>query len=96
MSSLRYSQSSRRDLVEIAEYIARDNPTAAFRILERFDQACQDLARTPSLGFSVEELPDNWRVWPVGSYLIIYFPEGEGVGIIRIVHGARDLYQFRP
>ncbi len=96
MKSLRYSLRSQRDLLEIAEYIARDNPAAALKMLVRLEIACEDLARIPTMGFRIEDSVADWRTWPVGNYVIIYQPEGNGVGIIRVVHGARDLGQFLP
>jgi plasmid stabilization system protein ParE len=41
---------ARQDLVEIWQYIAADNPTAADALLDRIDESCRRLAEHPQLG----------------------------------------------
>lgn len=38
-----------------------------------------------------QELRPGLRSFPVGNYLILYYPIPEGIAILRIIHGARDL-----
>jgi toxin ParE1/3/4 len=51
------------------------------------------LSEFPGLGPSREELGHGVRSFPVGSYVIFYraLSEGDGIALLRIVHGARDL-----
>jgi toxin ParE1/3/4 len=79
-----------RDLHDILEYIARDKPLAAVRFVEKLEAECRSLARFPLIGASREGLVPGLRVFPVGNYVIYYRPEGDGVRIERILHGARD------
>lgn len=85
-----FSPSSRRDLYEIVEFIARDSPAAALRHVERLEESCWALARNPMLGTLREDLLPGLRLWTVGSHVICFRPSEDGVEIIRVVHGARD------
>jgi toxin ParE1/3/4 len=79
------------DAVEIWAYIAADNPSAADRLLDRFDRIFQKLATQPLLGRAVEQIAPNLRFIPIGSYLVFYRVTEDGVEIARILHGARDI-----
>jgi toxin ParE1/3/4 len=43
------------------------------------------------MGRKVGELAPNLRSLPVGSYLIFYRPIDDGIQLIRVLHGARDI-----
>lgn len=80
------------DLSEIVDFIRRDSPGAARRILGELRAAMQRLAAMPQMGHVREDLVEEpVRFWPVRSYLIIYRPEAEPLEIVRILHGARDV-----
>lgn len=91
MSKPFFSHPARRDLLEILEYIAKDNPQAAVTFVKKLEDKCFDLARNPDMGFLRDELTPGLRVWPVGNYLIFYRPVTDGIDVIRVIHGARDL-----
>jgi toxin ParE1/3/4 len=84
---------ARRDIVDIGEYIARDNPEAADRMVARFDDAFEFLSRHTRTGQSRDDLVSGMKLFPVGRYVIAFRPTtGEcTVEILRVVHGARDL-----
>jgi plasmid stabilization system protein ParE len=71
-----FSARSKRDLQDIVEYIARDNPAAAERVGLLLIEQADALANTPEMG---PVLPQrlNVRFFPVGSYLIIYRADEE-------------------
>jgi toxin ParE1/3/4 len=79
------------DLVEIAFHIAEQNLVAADRWLETIDEKCQRLARMPELGRKRPDLAPELRSFPVGNYIIFYRPLPDGIQVIRVLHGARDL-----
>jgi toxin ParE1/3/4 len=43
------------------------------------------------MGCPREEFAPNLRSAHVGKYTIFYRPEDEGIEVIRVLHGARDL-----
>ena len=93
-----FSSTARNDLNEIVEYIAQHNVSAARRLVEQIEEACRTLARHPKLGTRRDELLADLRVFPVRKYVICYRPTGDGIDVIRVVHGARDfdrLFDFR-
>jgi len=79
------------DLEEIWWYIAQDSPHNADRFLDRIHESCLALADYPQMGSSRNELKTGLRSQPVGNYLIFYFPLEDGVDIIRVLHGSRDI-----
>lgn len=88
------SPQAESDLVEIAVYIARDNPSAAERLLDIIDEKCSMLSRQPLMGEPREEIALNLRSFPVGNYVIFYRPIDHGIRLVRVLHGARDLGQL--
>ena len=79
------------DLLRIWEYIAQDNEEAADRFLDRVDEACKMLANNSLSGMHRAELAEGLRSLPVGNYLIFYRPIEQGIEVIRVLHGARDV-----
>ena len=90
MPRVEQTSRARLDVAEIGEYVAKDNPAAAMRLLERFDQKFEMLARQPLMGEMRDEISPGIRQLTVGSYVILYRPLSDGVRIVRVVHGARD------
>jgi toxin ParE1/3/4 len=79
------------DLIEIWTYIARDNPKAADRLLDRLDRKSMALAKTPYLGMARNDIAEGVRHFAVGNYLILYRVHDDDVGVVRYVHGKRRL-----
>jgi toxin ParE1/3/4 len=85
------TRESQVDYEEIWGYIAPNDLGAADRLVDRFDETLKVIASSPEMGRKVEELGSNLRCFPVGSYLIFYRPIEDGIQLIRIVHGSRDI-----
>lgn len=91
MKQLVIAAPAARDLEQIVDYIALDNPIAAERVYRGIVQSVQQLSEFPSMGrpgrhpetreLSVVELP----------YLIVYEVRAEVVIILAVFHTARDL-----
>ncbi len=79
------------DLEEIWLYIAQDDPYIADRFIDLIEETCHTLAHNPLMGRSRPELASGLRSFPVGSYIIFYVPLEDGVEIVRIISGARDI-----
>jgi len=85
------------DLDEVAEYIQRGGPSAAVRFLRSAEQTFSLLARSPSIGVRFD--PDTpalteLRCFPVDkfrNYLVFYRPSDDGIEVVRVLHGARDI-----
>jgi len=87
-----YSPAADNDLVDIAAFIARDKPEAAFRWVKAIREKCELLAEQPDMGeersgFGVP----GCRSISVGNYVVFYRAIDDGIHVARIVHGSRDL-----
>jgi toxin ParE1/3/4 len=86
-----------RDLEECARYIRKDSPRSARRFLRSAKATCRMLLRFPKIGSSYgstrSELAEL-RVFPVkgfANYLLFYRPIRQGIALVRVLHGARDI-----
>jgi toxin ParE1/3/4 len=79
------------DLAEIWDYIADDSEAQADAFVETIDQKFKALAVRPTMGRLRDKIEKALRSFPVGRYVIFYRPIPEGVEIIRVLHGARDI-----
>jgi toxin ParE1/3/4 len=91
MSVLRVSDAAREDLLEIWSYIAGDNADAADGMIRAIVARFPKLASMSQMGRRRDELSGGLRSFPVGNYVIFYRPIKNGVEIVRVLHGARDL-----
>ena len=91
MARANLSNGAQAELEEILGYIAEDNPQAAEALLERMNATFRRLAERPLSGRAREEFGRSLRSAPVGDYLIFYRPMEDGVQILHVVHGARNL-----
>jgi toxin ParE1/3/4 len=88
---LRRTARAEDDLIEIWAYIARDNPAAADRLLNVLDNKSRMVAGNPQMGMARDDIAKGVRHFPVGNYLILYRDIGDGVEVVRYVHGMRLL-----
>ncbi len=91
MSRALLTPQAERDIDDIGEYIAANNPAEAYQLVRSIRQRCQALAKMPETGRSREELAPGLRISHVGRYLIFFRPDPEGIEVVRVVHGSRDL-----
>ncbi len=93
---IRYLPTAVRDLEDIFDYIARDKPTAAVSLLEKFDRIISQLTDHPKLGVIPKDdrlKRLGYRMLIIESYLVFYVIKPESVQVRRIIHGARQ-YSF--
>jgi toxin ParE1/3/4 len=85
------------ELWAIWEHIADDNPDAATRVVEAAYETFKTLAATPGLGrlrkFRNPRLKGvrSWLVSGFENYLIFYRAIPEGIEVLHVYHGARDI-----
>src|SRR5262249_9113684 len=95
--AIRLRWRARLDVIEIYRYYARK---AGFRLAKRFltdaEATFTRLAGTPGIGTRYEHEHDalkGLRFFAVShfrKYLVFYQHGGDGVDVIRVLHGARD------
>ena len=88
---LTFSAIARADLIEIGDYIARDNHARALTFVEEIERKCRTL---PNLPLAHPLLPRHEakgiRRAVHGAYLVFYRADPQAVTVLRVLHGARD------
>lgn len=92
--ALRLLSIAEQDFLDIIEYLAAENPSAAHTVAGHIEKQLQSLQSHPFLG----RVPSDtklarmgYRVLVVEDYLIFYKVRGKTVLVYRIIHGARDI-----
>ncbi len=79
------------DILEIWDYIAADSLAAADRWIDHLDEQFRVLATQPMMGRARDELAPRVRSFPFGRYVVFYVPLDDGIDVVRVLHGARDI-----
>jgi toxin ParE1/3/4 len=72
-----------------AEYIARDQPQAAARVVRAIHESVDRLQRHPALGRPGRVAGTRELVVPGTPYIVPYRVRDSEVQILRVFHGAR-------
>ncbi len=88
---VRILPSAHLDLFEIWDYIATDSIAQADKMSDEFDRVFSLLAENPEIGRAREELEEGLQSFPVAHYVIFYEAVQEGIEVLRVLHGARDI-----
>lgn len=92
MNVLRWSHRAARDLLDIASYIADDDPVAARRWVERLRAKAAAAAAAPRAGRRVPELRrDDIREVFLRTYRIVYRVLDDGIVVLTVFEGHRRL-----
>jgi toxin ParE1/3/4 len=91
MSNYSFSDDAVRDLDDICEYIARNNFGAASKLFDRIRERCKAVADFPNMGKNYSQLSPSLRGFIVDDYIIFYYPREDGIDVVRVVSGYRDL-----
>jgi toxin ParE1/3/4 len=79
------------DLDGIREYIAKDNPDAADRVIGEIFDGIRALAPFPDQGFrrpNITSRPLRFKL--VREYVIAYAPEKKPLWVVAVFHGRRS------
>jgi toxin ParE1/3/4 len=91
MPTIKRTAQAEEDLIDIWLYIAHDDERAADRVLDDIEEKLLLLADQPGLGPARPDIAPDLRYFPVRRYLILYRQITDGIEIVRVVHGARDV-----
>lgn len=86
---VRWLRKALANLEAHAEYIARDNPAAARRVVAAVERAVAHLADYPGLGRPGRVEGTRELVVPGTPYIVPYRVRGQTVEILRVFHAAR-------
>jgi toxin ParE1/3/4 len=85
------SPEASRDLSEIIDYFVSRNIDAGDRFVDEFDKKCKYLANFPNMGRSYGNVKADLRGVPLDSYIVLYRVIDNGIEIVRVVSGYRNL-----
>lgn len=89
--TLKFSDEAKKDLKQIADYIAKDNPRRALSFSRDLRSKCASLVCYP-LAYPLVLRYKGYGIRRClhGDYLIFYRVENEHVVIVHVLHGASD------
>jgi plasmid stabilization system protein ParE len=97
MAKIRWSQEADCWLREIYKYIAKDNPTAAAKVVAGIYDKAQLLSDCPQLGHKYRDEPEgDIRILLYGHYRIAYLITDDFIDILGVFHGALDIEKYLP
>ena len=80
-----------QDILDIAVYLARFGVNVANRAIDRLNEAFQTLSEFPGMGRGRDEVRKGLRSFPVDQFVVYYGSVPDGIRIVRILHGSRDI-----
>jgi toxin ParE1/3/4 len=96
-NSLVIKHRAKLDLAEIIDYLDERSTEAALRFFNSVYDEFHFLSEHPGVGsirMRASPRTRKLRFWPIRgfrNYLIFYEPRPDGVEIVRVLHGARDV-----
>ncbi len=91
MPTLIISPEAEQDLLDIWLYIAEDSPIYADRFLDRLEEKVFNLAEFTKIGIDRPELALDLKSFPVDRYVLYYRTNTDGIDLVRVLHGSRDI-----
>ncbi|GJD22028.1 plasmid stabilization system [Rivularia sp. IAM M-261] len=85
------SPQANQDLEEIIDYFTIRNVDAGERFIDEFNKKCRYLANFPNMGRSYADIKNYLRGVPLDGYIILYRINDNGIEILHVVSGYRDL-----
>ena len=96
MANIEWTQESEERLRSVHDYIAVDNPSAAYRVVVQIYEKVQLLRKHPRLGHRYEPIKDREvRAILFGHYSIPYeLVSDDEIRILGVFHSAMDLDRY--
>lgn len=96
MGKVRWTSEAESWLLEIHNYIARDNPAAAFRTVQGIYKKAEVLEDFPEIGYVYRRHgTQQVRILLYGHYRIAYVVKPNGdIDILGVFHGALDIDRY--
>uniref|UniRef100_A0ACD5GQI4 Type II toxin-antitoxin system RelE/ParE family toxin n=1 Tax=Desertifilum tharense IPPAS B-1220 TaxID=1781255 RepID=A0ACD5GQI4_9CYAN len=79
------------DLLDIWDYIADDSMDRADEFLNRIEEKLRLIARSSGVGRKRDELLPGLQSFPIGNYVVFYQEIPDGIDVIRVLRGSRDI-----
>jgi toxin ParE1/3/4 len=86
-----FSDDAIADLDEICDYLGSRNVSAASRLFDQIRRKAKLVASFPNAGKPYDHLIPGLRGFIVNDYIVFYIRDGDGIEILRVISGYRDL-----
>ena len=98
MAEIRWTIESETWLRDIHDYIARDNPSAAAKVVEGIYEKAQLLKEHPEIGYKYRSGSEGEiRILLYGHYRITYLlTDDKSIDILGVFHGALEIDRYLP
>ena len=94
MAKIRWTDEAVNWLQDIHDYIAKDNPKIANKVVNDIFDKVQILTMMPEVGYKYQN-QDNIRILLYGHYRIAYFiKESKDIDILGVFHGSLDIERY--
>ena len=87
---IKWTKTALASVDEIADFIAKDNPTRATSFMLELQAAVTQLQAHPGMG-RAGRIPGTRELVLHKNYIAIYRVRGDAVEILRVHHAARNL-----
>jgi len=91
MKTYSLSEEAIADLDAICESMSETHRDFAIQFFENVREKCRKVAQFPKMGKNYGEIKVNLRGFVVNNYIVFYFPRSDGIDVVRIISGYRDL-----
>ena len=99
MPRLIWSPAALRDIAHLHAFLAQKNRDAAKRAVGAIRQGMKLLERHPEAGRPADEMPSEFREWPIefgaSAYLALYRFDGREIVVLAVRHGRQSGYADR-
>ena len=90
MPHLRWSAPALLDIQRLYRFLSPKNPGAAKRAVQAIRQGVKVLGLQPGIGRPIEDLPEQFREWPIdfgdSGYVARYHFDGDTVVVLAVRH----------
>ncbi|HEY9865094.1 MAG TPA: type II toxin-antitoxin system RelE/ParE family toxin [Candidatus Obscuribacterales bacterium] len=91
MGNYFFSELAVKDINEICEFIGKTNVKAASKLFDAIRQKCKLVSDFPNMGKDYSLIGSDLRGFIIDDYIVFYYPRKDGIDVVRIVYGKRDL-----
>ena len=88
---VKISASAAEDLKDVWDYVAQHNENVAGKLIKEIKNKLLLLRNNPLVGRKQNQFLVGLRSFVVKSYFIFYLPLDDGIDVLRVMHGSRDI-----
>jgi toxin ParE1/3/4 len=88
-----YLPEAREDIYSLWRHVLDESRSlvVADRLVDWIEEGCEAYARQPEMGELRPDLAAGLRCFHVKSYVVFYLALPDGIEVVQIIHGVRDV-----